>query len=123
MIDVDLSGLDVLAADIGRASAEGVAAARPVVKKAAQNIKDETVGEIPDRYWGKLKPTVSYDIVGLDADVGYEDRGQGELAGIYEFGSARRAPHPTLYPAADREAPRFEKAMSDAVDKAVGGIL
>lgn len=123
MIDVDLSALDVLAVDIGRASAQGVAAARPVVKKAAQNVKDETVDEIPDRYWGKLKPTVSYDIVGLDAEVGYEDRGQGELAGIYEFGSARRDPHPTLYPAADREAPRFEKAMSDAIDKAVGGIL
>ena len=64
---------------------------------------------------------MNYDMSGnaffSEAVVGYDDVGQGELAGIYEFGSATRGPHPTLYPAAERELPRFEKALGDVAAK------
>jgi hypothetical protein len=122
-LDFDFSEVERLTASLGRASTVAVTAGRAVVKKGLQNIKDDTVENIPDRYWGRLSRTVSYEIVGLSGVVGYEDRGQGELAGIYEFGSARRDPHPTLYPAAGREAPRFEKAIVDAAAQAVEEIL
>ena len=122
-IDVDLSEFRSLSTDLGRASAALVAAARPVVKKGLDNIKKDTVANIPDDYWAPLKRAVSYDVVGLDGEVGYTDSRQGELAGIYEFGSARRAPHPTLYPAAGRELPRFEQAMAEAAAKAVEDTL
>lgn len=121
--DLDFSEVDRLTVDIGRASAAGVSAVRPVVKRALDNIKKDTVANLPSDYWGKLKRTVSYEIVGLWGTVGYEDRGQGELAGIYEFGSARRAPHPTLYPAAAREAPKFEQFTAEALAKAIEGAL
>ena len=122
-ISADWSEAEAFSVDIGRASAAAIAEVRPVLKKALQNVKRETAAAIPDRYWDRLAQTLSYDVVGLSGEVGYEDRGQGELAGIYEFGSARRAPHPTLYPAAERESERFERYAADALEKAIEGKL
>jgi hypothetical protein len=72
-----------------------------------------------------LAHTVNFDLRGSNAVVasavvGYDDAGQGELAGIAEFGSARHAPHPALMPAAKAEGPRFEKALLEVVAKALG---
>ena len=123
-VSADFSEVERLVVNIGRASAAGVAAARPVVKKGLDNIKKDTIANLSDNAsWKHLKRAVNYEIVGLEGEVGYEDTKQGELAGIYEFGSALRAPHPTLYPAAQREAPLFERAMGLAVGKAVEDTL
>lgn len=121
--DLDVSEVRDLSVRLGRLPVALVAPARAVVKKGAQNIKDDTRANLPGRWWGRLERTVSYDVQGLGAEVGYEDRGQGELAGIYEFGSARRDPHPTLYPAAGRELPRFERALLDAAEKVARDVL
>ena len=123
MADMDFSEVHALSASIGRASADVVKAAHGVLAKGALNIKNDTRANIPSRYWDRLIPKVNYELVGLMAEVGYEDVGAGELAGIYEFGSSKRAPHPTLYPAADREAPKFEKAMADAAVKLIEDAL
>lgn len=120
-MSMDVSGLNRLSADLGKASAKTVTAARAVVAKGALAVKNDTRRNISGHpSWRRLASTVNYDIVGLSATVGYDDRGQGELAGIYEFGSSRRGPHPTLYPAADREAPRFEQAILAVGVKALG---
>lgn len=106
------SDLRRLSADLGRASAQTATGARAVVAKGALNVKNDTrknVSKHPS--WKRLASTVNYDLLGLTATIGYEDRGQGELAGIYEFGSSRRGPHPTLVPALQREAPGFERAL------------
>lgn len=121
-MSVDNSGLKRLSADLGRASATVQVAARAVVEKGALNIKNDTrknVSKHPS--WKRLASTVNYNVVGLSAEVGYEDRGQGQLAGIYEFGSSRRGPHPTLLPAAQREHPKFERALLAAALKSMGG--
>lgn len=119
-LDVDLSEFESLSASLGRASAALVAAERAVVAKALLNIKNDTRKGISTHpTWKRLAHTVNYEQVGLSGVVGYEDRGQGELAGIAEFGSARHAPHPALLPAARDEAPRFEKATLDAITKAI----
>ena len=88
-----------------------------VVKKALNNVKAETrEGVSGHPSWKHIAGLVAYDMDGpTSGEVGYADVGQGELAGIYEFGSARRAPHPTLIPAAEAEAPRFVEAVSDTV--------
>ena len=123
-MDVDLSEFKSLSASIGRASAALVAAEAAVVKKALVYIKKGTQDNISTHpTWKRLAHTVSFDQHGLTGIVGYEDRGQGELAGIAEFGSARHAPHPALLPAARDEAPRFEKATLDAINKGIGGAL
>lgn len=123
-MDIDLSQFEELSASIGRASAAIVAAEALVVKKALTNIKEDTRDNISTHpTWAKLAPTVSFEQFGLTGVVGYEDRGQGELAGIAEFGSARHAPHPALMPAAAAEAPRFEKATLDAASKVINEAL
>lgn len=123
-LDFDLSELTALSGNIGRASAAVVKASVAVVAKGAVNIKNDTRANVSDDpTWRRLAQTVNYEQVGLSAVIGYDDVGQGELAGIYEFGSARRAPHPTLYPAAGREAPRFQQALGAAATKATEATL
>lgn len=125
-MDIDLSEFKDLSASLGRASAAMVVAERAVVAKAALNIKNGTRERVSkDPTWNRLAQAVNYDQFGLSAIVGYDDRGQGELASIAEYGSARHAPHPALLPAARDEAPRFEKATLDVaagmVDTALTG--
>ena len=123
-IDFDMREVDRLVVNLGRVSAQVVAAAAGVVAKGALNIKQDTRKNVSDHpSWKRLAGTVNYEQVGLSAVVGYDDQGQGELAGIYEFGSATRDPHPTLYPAAARELPRFEKALGEVAAKVTGDAL
>jgi hypothetical protein len=114
----DTSELKTLSANLGRASGAMIQGARGVIAKGSLNIKNDARENMSDSpYWKRLGRTINYEQVGLSSEIGYDDVGQGELAGIYEFGSAKRAPHPTLIPAFDREAPRFEKAMGDLAAK------
>jgi hypothetical protein len=127
-IDIDTRELEALAASLGQVPAAVIGAARGVVKMGALNIKNDTRKNVSkDPSWKRLAASVNYTMTGnafySEATVGYDDVGQGELAGIYEFGSATRAPHPTLYPAAARELPRFEKALGDVAGKVTEDLL
>lgn len=127
-IEIDTRELKALALSIAAVEGRLPAAARAVVSKAALNIKNDTRKNVSDHpSWKRLASTVNYNLAGnafhSEAVVGYEDQGQGELAGIYEFGSAHRAPHPTLFPAAARELPRFEKALGDVAGKITEATL
>lgn len=115
---LDTSELKTLSANLGRASGAMVTEARAVIAKGSLNIKNDAREHVSDDpYWKRLAQKINYEQVGLSSEIGYDDEGQGELAGIYEFGSVKRDPHPTLMPAFDREAPRFEKAMGDLAAK------
>ena len=96
--------------------------AAAVVAKGLLNIKKDTRSRVSTHpSWRRLAQTVSYDQVGLGGEVGYEDRGQGELAGIAEFGSARHAPHPALIPAAKDEAPAVREGAAGRGREGRGG--
>jgi hypothetical protein len=127
-LEIDTRELEALARSLGQVPAVAIGAARAVVSKGALNIKNDTRKNVSkDPSWKRLAASVNYSMAGnaffAEAVVGYDDQGQGELAGIYEFGSARRAPHPTLYPAVDRELPKFEAALGLAAAKAVEETL
>lgn len=123
MTAIDTSELKSLSVNLGRASGAMVAEARAVIAKGSLNIKNDARDNVSDDpYWKRLAQKINYEQVGLSSEIGYDDEGQGELAGIYEFGSVKREPHPTLLPAFDREAPRFEKAIADLAGK-VGDLL
>lgn len=118
----DFSEVERLAASIETAGHRLPAEARAAVSRGALNIKNETRENISDHpTWKRLAQTVNYTMEGnasySAATIGYDDVGQGELAGIAEFGSARHDPHPALIPAAKAEASRFEKAIGDIVGK------
>lgn len=119
-MSIDTSEVRAFAADLGRVPGRVVPEAQKVVKKAVQNVKDDARSRVSGHpSWKRLAATINYDMFGLEGEVGYDDRGQGELAGIYEFGSARRSPHPTLIPAAQAEESRFV----DALDRAIRSLL
>lgn len=122
MTTADVSELRELSQSIASVAGRIPAEARAVVSRGALNVKSDAREHVSDSpYWSRIDQAINYDLVGnafhSTATIGYDDVGQGELAGIYEFGSVKRAPHPTLFPAFDREAPRFEKAMGDLAAK------
>ena len=127
-IEVDFSEVERLSRSIASIDGRLIPAARAVVAKGALNIKNDTRANVSDHpTWKRIAQSVNYEMAGnayfAEAVVGYDDEGQGELAGIYEFGSAVRAPHPTLYPAAGREAPRFAASLAEVVGKTVEDAL
>lgn len=122
MTTIDASEIVRLSRSLEVAASRIPAGARAVVSRGALNIKTDARANVSDSpYWARIGQSINYDMTGnafhSTATIGYDDEGQGELAGIYEFGSVKRDPHPTLLPAFDREAPRFEKAMGDLAGK------
>ena len=123
-ISFDTSELEELSVRLTRLPAAAVAPMVAVVTKGAVNVKKDARSRVSTHpTWKRLAETINFDQIGLTAVIGYEDRGQGELAGIAEFGSARHAPHPALLPALTEEAPKFEKASAEAVAKAIRDAL
>lgn len=123
-MSMDFSEVQALSASLGRASGGLVKEARAVIAKGSVNIKKDARARVSGHpSWRRLASTINYEQVGLSSEIGYDDVGQGELAGIAEFGSARHAPHPALMPAVKAEAPRFEKAMADAAAKLIEDAL
>lgn len=122
MSTIDTRELEALSSSIAASAGRLPAEVRAVVSKGALNVKNEARENVSGSpYWRRIAGTINYDMSGnafvSAATIGYDDEGQGELAGIYEFGSVKRSPHPTLMPAFEREAPRFEKAMGDLAAK------
>ena len=120
---IDTSELRALAADLGRVPAATVPAVEQVVKKAAQNVKDDwsraVSGSARLRHYPR---SITYDrrmtVGGVEYEVGPDkDKQQGPLGNIAEFGTSRTGPaKPGASQAMNREAPRFERAVADVVD-------
>ncbi len=91
--------------------------ARKVVAKGALNIKtDARRRRAGSAYFPLLTRAITYEShetrTGGYAEVGPEqDRPQGDMAHIPEFGALKTPPEPYMRPAAEAELPRFEKAM------------
>ena len=124
----DASEVERLSASLATSANRLPREVRASVFKGALNVKNaarEAVSDDPT--WKQLARTINFDMEGnafyAQATIGYDDVGQGELAGIAEFGSARKAPHPALMPAFRDETPRFEKAMGDLAAKIVEDSL
>jgi hypothetical protein len=127
VIEVDVTGLDELISDLDRAAKAVPVGVRTVVQKGALNIKKDW----QQRWTGlssapSLAAAVSYDTkevpFGASAEIGPDKaRRQGALGNLLEFGSVNNAPHPGGLPALEAEAPRFEKALGDLVEKLLNG--
>jgi len=127
MTTIDTSEIVKLSRSIEVAAARLPAEARAVVSRGALQVKTDARANVSDSpYWARIGQAINYDLTGnafhSTATIGYDDVGQGELAGIYEFGSVKRDPHPTLIPAFEHEVPRFEKALGDLAAKVAGAL-
>lgn len=114
-----ITGAKELAEDLHDAAENAVDATRSVVSKGCLNIKKDI-----RRQWTGFKhapdlpKAVTYDtdVKGtlVTGEVGPDkSRRQGALGNLLEGGSPTSAPHPAVMPAADREEPRFYKALED----------
>lgn len=93
--------------------------ARPVVKRGAQNIKNQLVEEMrASVHFRPVARGISYDIVdnGFTAEIGPEKGSPGSLANIAYFGGGTQPGGGTVPDprgALEAEAPRFEKSLAD----------
>jgi hypothetical protein len=98
---------------------------RKVVAKGALNIKtDARRRRGGSKFFPRLAAAITYDSHetpgGGWAEVGPDHaKRQGNLGHIMEYGSLKTAPEPYMRPAAEREMPRFEKAMEALALKAL----
>lgn len=127
MIDIEVTGLHELIATLDQGQRGIDPAVRGVVQRGCLNIKRDWqqrwsgIGHAP-----ALPAAVTYDTTETAGEVRGEvgpDKGrrQGALGNIIEFGTTKNAPIPGGLPAAAAEAPRFQKALTDVAEKALGG--
>ena len=97
------------------------AVAAGIVAKGALNVKDAMRRDAEGiRHAPHFPATISFDVTqtlrGPEAEIGPEDTGQGELAGILYFGTSKNGPVRDLGVGLREEEPRFLKALEDAAD-------
>jgi hypothetical protein len=96
------------------------AEARKVVAKGALNIKNDARRRVSGLAHAPAYPSsITYDTEqtanGATAEIGPDkSKRQGSLGNILEYGTVKNAPIPHMAPAAEREKPKFEKAMEAA---------
>lgn len=100
---------------------------RGVVEKGALNIKRDAAKKITGLAHARAYPrSITYDVHvtpgSTYADIGPDkDKPQGPLGNLLEYGSVNNPPHPHMRPAADRELPKFEKALELLVVRQLEG--
>lgn len=110
-MDFDVSQLNTLTADLGRAGAAAVPLARKVLGKSSADIERDAKAFAPVDT-GNLRNSISRDLMGLKAEIG-----PTAAYGAYvEFGTSRMAPEAYMGPALDRNGWAFEKAMDQIAD-------
>lgn len=89
----EIEGLRELSADLGRIASRALPEADAIVKKGAQNVKDDMVSDAEgSRHFRSIARSISYDRAYSGGQVAYEvgpdkDRGGG-LGNIAYFGGA-----------------------------------
>ena len=112
-----------LASDLHTVAVKSTAVCRAVVQKGALNIKNDWRARwTGKRYLPALANSITFDTeitpFGVEAEIGPDkSRPQGPLANLIEYGSVNNAPDPGGAPALDAEAPRFEKALADGIER------
>lgn len=123
--DFDTSELRTFTADLRAVPEWATRHAIPIVKRGAQNIKDEIAGNFKSStHFKQLASSVTYDIhtgsfAGdgvIEAEIGPRHGGgePGNLANVAIFGTSRgggTVPDPQI--ALEREIPKFEAALAD----------
>ncbi|MBF6672442.1 HK97 gp10 family phage protein [Glutamicibacter sp. FBE19] len=122
-----MSGADELrafAADLGKIASKALPDVDSVLKRGAQNIKDDLVSEAErSRTLGaNLARSISYDSMYGIGHAKYEigpdkSRPGGPLGNIYYFGTSRGGGTGDLDGPLDRETPNLERELGKLVDR------
>ncbi|HET7398992.1 MAG TPA: HK97-gp10 family putative phage morphogenesis protein [Intrasporangium sp.] len=116
-MDIDLSELNSLTVDLGKAGEKALPLARRVIQKSAADIKRDAQVFAPVDT-GNLRSSIGYETHELASAVTAEIGPTASYGHFVEFGTSRMGPHAYMGPALDRNGYSFEKAMA-AVAKAL----
>lgn len=119
-----MSGADDLrafAADLGRVAGQAVPETDKVLKKGAQNIKEELQGQVNGSQWRGLAGAISYDPIGGVGSLGYEvgpdkSRRGGSLGNLWYFGGSRGGGYGDLEGPLANETPNLERELDRVVN-------
>lgn len=120
-----MSGADELmkfAADLGKVASRAIADVEPVLKKGAQNIKNDLQRDAAGSDFRGVIPSISYDPIGGLGSLGYEvgpdnSRQGGALGHIAYLGTSRGGGTLDLEGPLERERPALERELGRVVDK------
>lgn len=121
-----MSGADELrafAADLGKIASKALPDTDAVLKKGAQNIKDDLVADARgSKHFKGMAGSISYDSMYGIGHAKYEigpDKGRrgGALGNIYYFGTSRGGGTGDLEGPLARETPNLERELNKLVDR------
>ena len=124
-IRVDSSDAKQLVAQLDKTTSRALDETLAVVKKGAQNIKEDARKRVSGLAHAPAYPSsITYDVWvgfrGPQAEIGPDkSKRQGALGNILEYGTIKNSPIPHLAPALKAEEPRFLKALEDLALKAL----
>ena len=116
-ITIDARELAALARNLGDVGGDVVDEVRKVMKKGAQNMKDEMVADVQGSpHFKGMAGSISYDEVGAGDAIEFEvgpDKGRrgGALGNIYYFGTSRGGGSGDIDKPIASESPRLESAL------------
>lgn len=125
---MDASEVTRLAANLGKIASASLKDVDAVLKKGAQNVKDEMVADVKGSpHFKGMAGAISYDSAYSVGAPRYEvgpdkSRRGGALGNIYYFGTSRGGGSGDIEKPLRSEAPRLEKALADLADE-FGGRL
>lgn len=120
-----MSGADDLrkfAQDLGKVAGRAVPDSDAVLKKGANNIKEDLVSDAKaSKHFKGMAGSISYDPIGGFGSLGYEigpskDRRGGALGNIAYFGTSRGGGTLDLEGPLGRESPALERELGKLVD-------
>lgn len=124
----DISDLTRFAADLRAGAHEVRGGVHGVVSKAGLNVKNDARKNLKSSHhrptsvpWLVNRGAITYDLErietqGWETEVGPDQAISGLGRGV-EYGSQHHAPMPFLIPAFNDEAPKFEEASGNLLDK------
>lgn len=116
-MDVDVSELNRLAADLGKLGPEVTAGSRVIVQKACADTKRDGQAFAPVDT-GFLRSSIGYETHDTKTGAWGEVGPTAEYGGYVEDGTSVMAPHAYMGPAFDRHAGEFVKACELLAAKA-----
>lgn len=125
---MDASEVKRLAANLGKIASASLKDVDAVLKKGAQNVKDEMVADAKgSTHFKGMAGAISYDSAYSVGTPRYEvgpdkSRSGGALGNIYYFGTSRGGGSGDIEKPLRSESPRLEKALGDLADE-FGGRL
>ncbi len=118
---IDFHELTQLKSDIEREAHDIVSKTGAVVKKGAVNVKNDwrrNASASSGRHARQYPGTIDFDMKSdMEAEIGPQKRGQGNLGHLLEYGTATSGPHWDGKRAADEETPKFEKELEKLSDR------